>query len=134
MPHQPDFSHPVDTAALRRRVARWQSSRAGRARIPAPLRTQVLALAAQVGVYRAAADLGLSYSTLKRWSDAEPPQPEAAGGEAPAFIEWLAPSVLAQQGLECTLEIEGGRGLRVKLSVAGLDLKGLSALVRDLVV
>src|SRR5690606_22349224 len=53
------------TAAPRRAVAVTQlSSRVGRARMPAALRTTVLALVAQVGVYRAAADLELSYSTL----------------------------------------------------------------------
>lgn len=132
MPYQPDLDQAVDSEALRRRVARWQSSRVGRSRMPESLRRNVLALVAQVGVYRAAADLGLSYSTLKRWCDAELPQPETPDTDVPAFVEWLAPSVV-RQGLECTLEVETVRGLRLKLSVTGVDSKALSTLLRDLV-
>lgn len=135
MRYQPDLHQAVDMDALRRRVARWQAGRVGRSRMPKALRRDVLALVAHVGVYRAAADLGLSYSTLKRWCDAELPLAETPGTDVPAFVEWLAPTVpgVRQQGLECTLEVETVRGLRLKLSVTGVDSKALSTLLRDLV-
>jgi hypothetical protein len=60
--------------------------------MPEALWDEALALAGQVGVYQAAAVLGLSYSTLKRRFDAEVQGPELTA-EVPAFVEWLAPAV-----------------------------------------
>lgn len=121
---------PVDTAESRsiaRRVARWQATRAGRARMPEALWDEALALAGQVGVYQAAAVLGLSYSTLKRRFDAEVQGPELTA-EVPAFVEWLAPAVGGSVA-ECVVEFESPRGARLRLEMKGVPAQGLAGLL-----
>ena len=128
----PQQSDPMTTArSLQRRIARWQNARVGRARMPEHLWEEALALAEDVGPYRAAVDLGLSYSTLKRRFDAHHQAPTVAA-EVPAFVEWLAP-VGGGAVAECVLEMESRGGTRLRLEMKGVAPHGLATMLRELV-
>lgn len=132
MPHQHQ-SAPAAIAVgpLQRRIARWQSTRVGRARMPDHLWEAALTLAQDVGAYRAAADLGLNYCTLKRRLEARRQQPTVSP-ELPAFVEWFAPvggGIVA----ECVLEVETRGGTRLRLEMKGVPPQGLATMLRDLV-
>lgn len=134
MPYEHELESVPNLQAVRRRVGRWQNARVGRARIPEALRLDVVQIASQVGVYRAAADLGLTYSSVKRWSEAAGTQISApcSAEVGPSFVELLAPA-LAGCGVECVLHVESPGGLRLKLELKGMSPQALAALVRDLV-
>lgn len=131
MPHQHQ-SAPAAIAVgpLQRRIARWQSARVGRARMPDHLWEAALTLALDVGAYRAAADLGLNYGTLKRRLQARRQEPTVSP-EIPAFVEWFAP--VGGTVAECVLEVETRSGTRLRLEMKGVPPQGLATMLRDLV-
>jgi hypothetical protein len=73
------------------------------------------------GLNRTAQALGLDYYSLKKRLGAVQ---DAA--EAPAFIELLGsgPGI----GRECTIEVEGDRGARMRIRVTGTELPDLAAI------
>lgn len=132
MPHLHQ-SHSTSTAvrALRRRISRWQGTRLGRARMPEELWQEALGYAEEVGAFRAAHDLGLSYSTLKRRLEARSTEP-VPSPEGPAFVEWFTP-VGSGTVAECILEVESHGGTRLRLEMKGVPPQGLAAMLRELV-
>jgi len=132
MPH-PQQSTPTTTSLqpLQRRIARWQSTRAGRARMPEHLWEEALDLAEDVGAYRAAADLGLCYSTLRRRLDDRQQEPTVPV-EPPAFVEWFTQAANGAVA-ECVLEVESRGGTRLRLEMKGVQPQSLAAMLRELV-
>ena len=132
MPHpQQSDTTTVAIRSLRRRISRWQSTRVGRARMPEELWNDALGLAEEVGAYRAAIELGLSYPTLRRRLDARHADP-LASPEVPAFVEWFTP-VGSGTVAECVLEVESHGGTRLRLEMKGVPPQGLAAMLRELV-
>jgi hypothetical protein len=132
MPHpQQSDTTTVDIRSLRRRISRWQSTRVGQARMPEELWNEALSLAEEVGPYRAAIDLGLSYPTLKRRLEARHAD-AVASPEVPAFVEWITP-VVGGTVAECVLEVESRGGTRLRLEMKGVPPQGLAAILRELV-
>ena len=99
--------------------------------MPDPLLEEALDLAEDVGAYRAAADLGLCYSTLRRRLDSRQQEPTVPV-EPPAFVEWFAP-VGGGAVAECVLEMESRGGTRLRLEMKGVPPQGLATMLRELV-
>jgi hypothetical protein len=121
----------ITLRSLQRRIARWRSTREGRARMPDPLWEEALDLAEDVGAYRAAADLGLCYSTLRRRLDSRQQEPTVPV-EPPAFVEWFTQAVNGAVA-ECVLEVESRGGTRLRLEMKGVQPQSLAAMLRELV-
>lgn len=130
-PQQPEHL-VLSVRSLQRRIARWQRARVGRARMPERLWREVLDLAEEIGPYRAASDLGLSYPTLKRRFDARHQDGAGESAELPAFIEWLAPGG-GETVAECVLEMVSRGGTRLRLEMKGIPTQGLTTMLRELV-
>lgn len=119
---------PSELQAVHRQFEQWRRTRQSGARIPATLWASAVAVARRLGVYRTARMLHLESQKLKHLVTAARPAPHEP--TAPAFVELLAPSA-AGSG-ECTIEIEGPRGGRLRVQLRGApvpDLVGLSRVV-----
>jgi len=118
---------PSELQAVHRQLEQWRRTRAPGARIPAPLWASAVAVARRHGVYRTARTLHLEARKLKHLVTAACPAPRASA-VAPAFVELLTPSG-AGSG-ECTVEIAGPRGGRLRVQLRGAPLPDLVALSR----
>ena len=105
---------PADLEAAHRQFAQWRQTRPAGARIPAPLWTTAVAVARRYGVYRTARLLHLESQKLKRLVGATSAGARRPG---PTFVEWGPPT--PTPSTECTLEIVGPRGGRVRLQLRG---------------
>ncbi|MGH7592524.1 MAG: hypothetical protein ACRELE_01525 [Gemmatimonadales bacterium] len=116
---------------LQQRFAQWRGAKRGWARIPAQLWSAAVDSAAKYGVYRTARSLGLDYQQLKR-SSASMPRPvkvvakTAVAVKSAHFVELPAPTMLGAGG--CVVEMENGRGGKLRVQLKGGDLSGLAAL------
>lgn len=117
---------PSELQAVHRQFERWRRRRQPGARIPAPLWASAVAVARRHGVYRTARLLHLESQKLKHLMTAANPGPRTPA--APAFVELLAPPA-AGSG-ECTVEIEGPRGGRLRVQLRGAPVPDLVALSR----
>jgi len=109
--------------AAHRQFEQWRRVRQSGDRIPDRLWAAAVAVARTHGVFRTARLLHLESRKLKHLMRPEPP-PAAA----PAFVEFLAPTV-AGSG-ECTVEVEGPRGGRLRVQLRGAPVPDLVALAR----
>lgn len=92
--------------------------------MPAALWAAAVALARQHGLYTTARTLHVDYGSLKRRLDAT----GARRVSAPAFIELPAarPSALGP----CVIDLEGRRGRRLRIEVAGVSMADLVMLTQ----
>lgn len=118
---------PVDLQDVYREFERWRRTRPVGARIPAALWTSAAAVARRHGVTRTARTLHLEQRKLKTLATAA--TPAAGASAAPAFVELLAPQS-ATGGGECTVEIDGLHGGRLRIQLRGMPLPDLVALSR----
>jgi hypothetical protein len=125
--------HPVRAAAadrrldsVRRALEGWRRAR-GRAwqRIPEALWQAAVELAWEHGVAKTSRELGLDYYSLERRLRARP-RPQAS----PAFVELRGPAL--GPAPECRLELEDGRGARLRVELTGSARAGLASLARAL--
>jgi hypothetical protein len=118
---------PVEIQGVYRDFKRWRRTRPFGARIPASLWASAAAVARRHGVSRTARALHLEQRKLKELATVAPPIPCAPA--APSFVELLAPQP-AGPGGECTVEIEGPQGGRLRMQFRGMPLPDLVALSR----
>lgn len=118
---------PVDLQDVHRDFEQWRRTRQAGARIPASLWSAAVAMARRYGVTRTARTLHLEQRKLKHFASAVTPVPRAAA--APAFVELLAAQP-ATESAECSIEVEGPRGGRVRISLRGVPVPDLVALSR----
>jgi|GraSoiStandDraft_27_1057306.scaffolds.fasta_scaffold83838_2 hypothetical protein len=118
---------PVDLQDVHRDFEHWRRTRQAGARIPASLWSAAVAVARRYGVSRTARALHLEQRKLKHLANAETSAPRAAA--APAFVELLAPQP-ATESAECSIEVEGPRGGRLRISLRGMPVPDLVALSR----
>ena len=111
----------VDLQDVYRDFVQWRRNRPVGARIPASLWASAAAVAHRYGVSRTARALHLEQRKLKELATATNPP------AAPAFVELLAPQSVGGAG-ECTVEIEGPRGGRLRIQLRGMPLPDLVAL------
>jgi hypothetical protein len=116
---------PVGLQDVYRDFVQWRRNRPVGARIPASLWASAAAVARRYGVSRTARALHLEQRKLKELATATNPAADAPA--APAFVELLAPQSVGGAG-ECTVEIEGPRGGRLRIQLRGMPLPDLVAL------
>lgn len=117
---------PSELQATHRQFEQWRRTRQPGTRIPASLWASAVAVARRLGVYRTARMLHLESQKLKHLVTAASPASRVPA--APAFVELLAPPA-AGSG-ECTIEIEGPRGGRLRVQLRGAPVPDLVALSR----
>ncbi len=113
------------------RFAQWRQWRVVGERIPKPLWSLAVALAAKYGVSRTATELAVDYYSLKKRYEEEPSSPARHGGDSASsasFIE-LAPSALTPSS-ECVIEFEKASGAKLRAHFKGPCLPDLAALSR----
>ena len=112
-----------DVERVRRQLEQWRRGGGRGRRIPESLWKAVVQLARGQGVSKAARALGLDYYTIKNRLEA------TAEGSDQRFVE------LPLRGLPgspaCVLEVEDGRGARLRLELQGLDAGDLAGVVRS---
>ena len=118
---------PVEIREVYRDFERWRRTRPVGERIPASLWASAAAVARHHGVTRTARALHLEQRKLKALVTTAPSIPCAPA--APSFVELLAPQPMGPGG-ECTVEIEGPHGGRLRMQFRGMPLPDLVALSR----
>ncbi len=116
---------PPRLEAGRQRFGHWRSERKPRMRIPEALWTVASELGVEFGVHRTAKVLGLNYDALKARvmvAQAHSPSPESP----PRFVEVFAGSAPGTR--PCVVEVEDGRGARMRMHFEGADARLLGAL------
>ena len=125
--------HPVRTvapartlASVRRALAGWRQAR-GRAwqRIPEALWQAAAEVANEHGVAKTSRELGLDYYALERRLRSRR-RPKVS----PAFVELRGPAL--GPAPECRLELEDGRGARLRVELTGSARAELESLARAL--
>ncbi len=113
---------------LRRALEKWRAAgRPGR-KIPRPIWSQAVELAAEYGVSDVSKAGGLDYTKLKNGVAAHGLVP-ADPTEAPTFVEFVTAAL--PQALSCVVEIRSVHGGQMRAEVSGLDAAGFSALCRE---
>ena len=120
-------SIPLELRAVYRQFEQWRRIRQPSDRIPDRLWAAAATVARTQGVSRTARLLHLESQKLKRLVTGARPEPR--GSTAPAFVELLAPSSPTGNG-DCTVEVEGPRGGRLRVHLRGAPAPDLVALSR----
>lgn len=94
-------------------------------RLPEELWTMAVELARKHGVNRTARTLRLDYYSLKKRLDAASP----SGRSAAAFIEIL-PGGMSSFCTECLMELEDGKGAKMRIHLKGAEFPDLAAITR----
>jgi len=115
---------PTQFDEVRRRFERWRRKRERRSRIPEDLWALAIELAREQGLYPTARTLRLNYYSLKK-------RLESAGGSqvastAPTFVELVSPGLACSS--ECVIELENGRGGKMRIYLKGVEKPDLGAL------
>lgn len=118
---------PREIERLRLQLAKWREGRRspGRRRIPEEVWAHVGEAARRYGIWKTAKTLGLDHNKVKSMA-----QSHRGGPPVATFVELVAP----QSGdciSECALEVESGRGSRLRIAVKGVTPSGLSTIIRD---
>jgi hypothetical protein len=90
-----------------------------------------VALAREHGINKTARMLGLKYESLKKHLEAAPPGASGSGKAGPEFIE-LVSREMRPSFLECTIELEEGRGGKMRMHVKGIGVADLVSFARGL--
>ena len=111
-----------------RRFRRWREGRKRGERIPVALWSAAVGLAQEHGPHRIALELRVDYAGLKR--RLERAEGAMLGGQVETrFVELIAaPASIAMGRCECAVELENGRGAKMRVELNGGGLVGLSAL------
>jgi hypothetical protein len=118
-------SIPPEFHVVHRQFEQWRRVRQPGDRIPEPLWAAAVAVARTQGVSRTARLLHLEGQALKHRVNGSAPGPQPT--RAPAFVEVLPSSAV---GGECTVELDGPRGGRLRVQFRGAPVPDLVALVR----
>ena len=108
-----------------RKIEQWRERHRPRARIPEELWREAAELACAYGINRTAKALRLDYYSLKKRVAAV----ARSGERAPEFVEIL-PGGMPAPRPECLIEVEDGRGARMRIRLQGGDLPDVAALTR----
>jgi hypothetical protein len=122
-------SPPTKLQAVSRQFEAWRRVRRPGTPIPPALWNAAIAVARRHGVTRTALALHLDSHKLKTLADAPSHGAEGPGGGAPTFVE-MPPIPFAPAGPECTIELEGPRGGRLRVALRGGIPPDLVALTR----
>ena len=133
---------PARLEELRGRFERWRAARRPRSRIPDELWASAVKATARFGLHRTSRALRLEYYSLKNRVEQQPtlaadPSKKAAGqrrdtvpldvSSTPTFVE-LVP---VADHCECTVELEGAAGAKMRVHLKGTVMLDLAALGRS---
>lgn len=130
---------------LKRSLDDWRRGAKPPRIIPEEIWQQAVEAADEHGVGAVARHVGLDHAKLKLKLAQERPVAMSADGpskglavstapELPAsFFELLAPAEASRLPERCIVEVESGRGARMRLEVSSLETPGLVHLVREFV-
>lgn len=121
---------PVALEKVQNDLERWRRSRRRRSPIPEGLWKAAVEVARQCGLTRTARILRLDYNGLKHRLDQSDPLQVCNPTSASAFMELLPalPTVIA----DCLLELEDGRGTRLKIQLKGAGSQEVLSIGRGL--
>jgi hypothetical protein len=112
---------PGRLARAAARFAAWRRTHVPHSRIPKPLWTTAVKLAADCGISRTATALRLNYYDLKKHVESQAPSRR----EPSAFVE--LPSALSAAP-ECVIELENPAGSKMRIHLKALHTPDLVAL------
>ena len=109
-----------------KRFERWRRTHQPRARFSEELWSTAVTMARDYGHSRTASALGLDYYSLKKriGADKEPARSEKSAGAWP-FVELIPPAQT-----ECAIEIEDGKGRKMRISFKGGEMPDLASMSR----
>ena len=116
---------PEDLQVVQRQFAQWRRTRRPGTPIPAPLWAAAVGVGRRHGLNRTAGALHLDSHKLRSMADAR------HSVVPPTFVEMPAAPLVAA-GCECTVELEGPRGGRLRVTLRGAmppDVVALSRVV-----
>lgn len=122
---------PGPLSLARRQLERWRNRQPGRKRLPPGLWAKAVTLAHAYGLNRTAGVLGLKHDSLKK--HLETVATDASDPGKTEFLE-LLPHPIRSSALECTIEVEDGHGVKLRMQVKGAgipDLVSFAHLFRD---
>lgn len=109
-------------ARLERRFTAWRKSRSVGQRIPHPLWKAAVQVASEHGLNQTASALKLDYYSLKKRVDGN-------RASSASFVELPSPSYPVVS--ECVIELEDGRGARMRVHLKGQNVPDLLPLSRQ---
>ena len=112
--------------AARREFESWRQSRTSRSRIPENLWTLAANLARECGVFRTARELHVDYSALKNRLNSTETRIVRSTPARMGFVE-VVPSPAACFA-ECTVEIERGKGTKIRIHLKSREAPDLGAI------
>ena len=120
--------HGDSREQIEERFKRWRENRQRGERIPEALWAAAVGAAKEHGPYRISQALRLDYAGLKK-------RLERAGGGVRTgkpearFVELFAAPVSTAMGMrECVVELENGRGAKMRVELNGAGLAGLAGM------
>jgi hypothetical protein len=112
--------------AARREFEVWRQSRTKRSRIPENLWALATDLARECGAFRTARELHLNYSAVRNRLDPTETRIVRNNVVPASFVE-IVPSPAACFS-ECTVEIERGRGTKIRIHLKSREAPDLGAI------
>ena len=117
---------PVALRTARRQLDRWRSRHRPHTRLPQELWRHAIVLARRHGLNRTATALGLKYESLKKRMEATVEDFSKAHETPREFVELLA-GPMTTGSCECTMELDDGSGVTVRIQVKGVRMADLAS-------
>ena len=108
---------------VRRQLERWRGNRKKGARIPEPIWQAAVEVAREHGLWQTAKELRLDYYSLQD-------RVASSNGDTGEFIEIPLPATAMRP--DCVVEIEDGRGARMRVELQGKSADSVESVVRAL--
>ena len=110
------------------RFKRWRETRARGEHIPQVLWAAAVSMAREHGLHRVVCELRVDRDRLKQRLEHELSAADA-GKDGPRFVELMvSPAPGAQSLCECAVELENGRGAKMRVELNGNGLASLAGL------
>lgn len=110
------------------RFKRWRETRARGEHIPQVLWAAAVGMAREHGLQRVVCELRVDYDRLKKRLEHDGGVVQAGKGEM-RFVELrVSPAPAAQSVCECAVELENGRGAKMRVELNGNGIAGLAGL------
>jgi hypothetical protein len=121
---------PAPLKAVRQRFEQWRRTCKKRSRIPDPLWTAAVKMAARFGVHRTARALPVEYYSLKKRVEQHATvAARSEPGPAASFVE--LPPLMAAEACDCTVELEDAAGAKMRIHLKARVPPDLAALSRS---
>ena len=120
--------HGESLAQIGERFKHWRETRVRGEHIPERLWVAAVEMAREHGVHRVVCELRVDHDRLTKRLEHEVSAADA-GKDGPRFVELMvSPAPGAQSLCECAVELENGRGAKMRVELNGNGLAGLAGL------